>query len=253
MLNATMRGPDDAPPIVFLHTIGTDAGIWSDVLDLLPTELRLICLDLRGHGQTDCPPPPYGMGALIKDVEVMLDHLNIKDCILVGLGLGGLIAQGLAIKRLDQVRALVLSGSAVKIGFAPHWEADIAETMDNGTMHICEKMMRAWFSRKAHETDARLAHQSLFLATPTNALLGAMHAIKGADFYTPTSGLRLPTLGISGSEDGMVPPDLMRETLALIPASEFKIIRKAGHLSCVDQPEIFAHHITEFAQRIGHA
>ncbi|MGH1466462.1 MAG: alpha/beta fold hydrolase [Cognatishimia sp.] len=251
-LNAAQRGPVDAPPMVFLHTIGTDSSLWSQVIDLLPQNLHVICLDLRGHGQTDCPTPPFAMGALIKDVETALDELNIRDSIVVGLGMGGLIAQGLAIKRLDQVRALVLCGSAAKMGFAPHWEADIAETMANGPGFICQKMMRAWFSRQALADDAHLVWQSLFLTTPTDALLGSMHAIKGADFYTPTSGLRLPTLGICGSEDGVAPPDLMRETLALIPASDFKILRKAGHLSCVDQPAAFAQLVTEFIQRIGH-
>jgi 3-oxoadipate enol-lactonase len=69
---------------------------------------------------------------------------------------------------------------------------------------------------------------------------------------TPTSGLRLPTLGIAGDADGSTPPDLVRETVDLIPGSRFQLIRKAGHLPCVEQPETYARLLTEFLTEVGH-
>ena len=62
------------------------------------------------------PPPPYAMGALIRDAERLNDHFALKDAVVVGAGDGGLIAQGLAVKRLDLVRAMVLSNTATRIG-----------------------------------------------------------------------------------------------------------------------------------------
>jgi pimeloyl-ACP methyl ester carboxylesterase len=62
----------------------------------------------------------------------------------------------------------------------------------------------------------------------------------------------LPALGIAGTEDGSTPPDMVREALALIPGSEFHLIRRAGHLPCVDQPAAFAATLTGFLDRIGH-
>jgi len=64
--------------------------------------------------------------------------------------------------------------------------------------------------------------------------------------------LRLPTLAIAGSEDGSTPPDLVRETADLIPGSQFQLIRKSGHLPCVDQPEAFAEILTDFLKKTGH-
>jgi 3-oxoadipate enol-lactonase len=64
--------------------------------------------------------------------------------------------------------------------------------------------------------------------------------------------LRLPALGIGGSEDGSTPPDMMRELMGLIPGSGFELIRKAGHLPCVEQPELYAKHLTRFMDSIGH-
>ena len=81
---------------------------------------------------------------------------------------------------------------------------------------------------------------------------GCCAAISGTDFYTPTSGLRLPTLGIAGSEDGSTPPDLVRETVDLIPGSTFHLMRKAGHLPCVEQPIEYAQVLTDFMRSTGH-
>ena len=77
-------------------------------------------------------------------------------------------------------------------------------------------------------------------------------AISGSDFYTPTSGLGLPTLAIAGSEDGSTPPDLVRETADLVRGSRFQLIRGAGHLACLDAPEAYAAALTGFLRDIGH-
>jgi 3-oxoadipate enol-lactonase len=105
-LNARLEGPASAPPLVFSHALGTDLSIWDGVLALLP-EYRCLSYDQRGHGMSDVPPAPYAMGALIRDAERLMDHFAIKDAVFIGCSLGGLVAQGLAVKRLDLVRALV--------------------------------------------------------------------------------------------------------------------------------------------------
>ena len=71
-------------------------------------------------------------------------------------------------------------------------------------------------------------------ATRPKGYIGYAHAISGADFIATTSTLRLPVMGIAGDHDGSTPPDLVRETLNLIPGSTFHIIHGAGHLPCVD-------------------
>ena len=82
--------------------------------------------------------------------------------------------------------------------------------------------------------------------------MGCSAAISGTDFFATTASLRLPTLGIAGSEDGSTPPDLVRETVDLIPGSTFHLIRKAGHLPCVEQPEQYAAVLNDFITATGH-
>ena len=81
---------------------------------------------------------------------------------------------------------------------------------------------------------------------------GVCAAIAGSDFFTPTSGLRLPTLGIAGSRDRATPPDLVRETTELIPGARFELIKQAGHLSPVDDPDAFTALLVTFLKEIGH-
>ena len=90
-----------------------------------PPGLRVLRNDLRGHGKSDVPAGPYAMGALVRDAERMLQHFAMKEVVVVGVSLGGLVAQGLAVKRLDLVRALVLSNTAAKIGGAALWQGRI--------------------------------------------------------------------------------------------------------------------------------
>ena len=89
-------------------------------------------------------------------------------------------------------------------------------------------------------------------ATRPEGYIGCAHAIARTDFIATTSALRLPVMGIAGDHDSSTPPDLVRETVDLIPGSSFHIIRGAGHLPCVEQPHEFARLLNTFLQSTGH-
>lgn len=246
------EGPRDGPAVVFSNSLGTDLRLWDPILTLLPKGLRILRYDMRGHGQSDVPPAPYAMGTLISDIEALLDHLEVRGCLFVGLSIGGMIAQGLAVKRLDLVRAMVLSNTAAKIGQPSLWDTRIAAVRAGGVASLTEAILERWFS-PAFLSDPRLPHwRDMVLSTPDEGYIGCCAAIAGTDFYTPTSGLRLPTLGIAGSEDGSTPPDLVRETVDLIPGSQFTLLRRAGHLPHVEQPEAYAEALSRFIRETGH-
>jgi 3-oxoadipate enol-lactonase len=245
-------GDPAGAPLVFANSLGTDLRIWDAVLDHLPPGLRIIRYDMRGHGLSDCPRGPYAMGALVRDAERLLDHLSVRDAVFVGLSIGGMVAQGLAVKRLDQVRALVLSNTAAKIGQPAMWHDRIATVQAEGIAGLADGVLARWFARAFRETPAFHAWRNMLLRQPPEGYAGCCAAIAGTDFYTPTSGLRLPALGIAGSEDGATPPDLVRETVELIPGAEFHLIRRAGHLPCVERPEAYAAALAPFLAAIGH-
>ena len=251
-LHYRIDGDPDGAPIVFANSLGTDMRLWDPIISLLPKGLRIIRYDMRGHGKSDCPEGPYSMGALVRDAEGLLEHLNVNNCLFVGLSIGGMIAQGLAVKRLDLIRAMVLSNTAAKIGHPPMWADRMDRVAKEGLESMVDEVMARWFSKSFLTSPNFQTYRDMFSSQPPKGYIGCCAAISGTDFFTPTSGLRLPTLGIAGSEDGSTPPDLVRETVDLIPGSKFQVIRKAGHLPCVEQPDIFASHLNDFIKDTGH-
>jgi 3-oxoadipate enol-lactonase len=251
-LHAVVEGPADGPTVVFSNSLGTTLHLWDPILPLLPKGLRIVRYDMRGHGQSDVPVGPYTMGQLVSDASAVCDALDVKDAVFVGLSVGGMIGQGLAVKRPDLIRAMVLSNTAAKIGNPTLWQDRIAFIEANGMAAASEEVMQRWFSKAFCASPQVTPWKAMLEATSVAGYTGVCAAISGTDFYTPTSGLRIPTLGIAGSNDGATPPDLVRETTDLIPGSQFALMRQAGHLPCVEDPQEYAALLVKFMQDTGH-
>ncbi len=241
-------GPGDGPVLLMAHALGLDHRVFDAVLPHLPAGLRIVRYDARGHGATEVPDPPYRMGRLIGDAEAVCDALGLRDVVMLGLSMGGLTALGLAVKRPDLVRALVLSNTAPRIGNAAVWQDRIAAIEAGGIGAIVGPTLDRWF---APDFPGRAAWGDRLRATPVAGYLGTCAALAQADLREVASGLALPALCIAGSHDGSTPPDLVREMADTIPQAEFVLLRRAGHLPCVDHPEAHGAAIAGFLSEIG--
>ena len=242
----------NAPTIVFANSLGTTLAIWSKVLPLLPDGLRIIRYDLRGHGQSDVPNSPYTMGQLISDAAIICDAAIVTDAMFVGLSVGGMVGQGLAVKRPDLIRTLVLSNTAAKIGNAKLWDDRITAVHTYGMTELAETIMPHWFGRNFVTSPETIQWRDMFNTIDPQGYAGVCAAIAGTDFYSPTSALRIPTLGIAGGQDGATPADLVRETVDLIPGSQFKVMPNCGHLPCAQDPIRYCEILVEFIKNTGH-
>lgn len=253
-IHARLDGVDHrrAPTLVFANSLGTSLNLWKKIIPLLPEELRLIRYDLRGHGQSDVPAAPYSMGQMVSDAEAVCDAFAVKDAMFVGLSVGGMIAQGLAVKRPDLIRALVLSNTAAKIGIPTLWQDHIDAVLTQGMSPLSDGIMQRWFGRSFYGSPDMALWKAMVEACDPIGYTGVCAAIAGTDFYTPTSGLRIPTLGIAGGQDAATPADLVRETVDLIPGSQFKVMPHCGHLPCAEDPIGFAETLSEFIRNTGH-
>lgn len=251
-LNAEATGPANAPPILFCHALGTDLTIWDAPVAALSPRFRCIRYDARGHGKSDVPAPPYSMGALIRDAERVLDHFGAKEAVVVGSSMGGLVAQGLATKRLDLVRAIVLANTAAKIGGPALWQTRAAEVAATGLAAYAPGAMERIFGRTWRDAPEMPRIRAILETMNPAGWIGCAHAISGADFYTTTAALTLPTLVIAGMNDGTTPPDLVRETADLIRGHRWELMRGTGHLPMVEKPAEFTALLADFLQSIGH-
>lgn len=253
-IHYTDEGDPNGPPIVFANSLGTDFRLWDEVLPHLPKGLRIIRYDKRGHGLSDAPHPPYFMGDLVGDTATLLDALNVKNAMFVGLSIGGMIAQGLAAERPDLVRAMVLSNTGAKIGTPQIWDERIASVRSGGIAALEKGTLSRWFSYHFHNNraDELAAWRNMLCRTTIDGYIGCSEAISGTDLYDSTARLTLPTLGIAGSEDGSTPPDLVRETVELVSGSTFRLMRGVGHLPCVEDPRAYGEILSDFIKATNH-
>ncbi|MDP4033748.1 MAG: 3-oxoadipate enol-lactonase, partial [Pseudorhodobacter sp.] len=137
-------------------------------------------------------------------------------------------------------------------GIAAQWQERIETVRAGGLEVIAEATLERWFGRKWRDLPELPQIRAMLLSTAPEGWMGAAAAIAGTDFYTPTAGLTLPTLAIAGLRDGSTPPDLVKETADLILGSRFALIRGAGHLPMVEQPEEYSGLLHGFLESIGH-
>lgn len=106
------QGPPDGPAIILLHGLSDSSFSFSRVMPLLPSELRVIAPDLRGHGHSARPATGYRVGDHAGDVLRMMDVLSIPRAVIVGHSMGSFVAQAIAEHAPERISSLVLLGSA---------------------------------------------------------------------------------------------------------------------------------------------
>jgi 3-oxoadipate enol-lactonase len=252
-IHVAVEGPERGPALVFANSLGTDFRIWDPLLPHLPAGLRVLRYDKRGHGLSDAPPAPYRMADHVGDLAGLLDVLGVPSAVVIGLSIGGLIAQGLAAAHPERVRGLVLMDTAHKIGSAEFWKARIEAVQAGGVASIADTVMGIWFSPPFHAAHANdvVGWRNMLSRTPIDGYLGSCMAIRDTDYETEARTIRAPTLFLCGSLDRSTPPETVKATAGLIPGARFVLIEGAGHIPCVETPAEVARHVGGFLKEQG--
>jgi 3-oxoadipate enol-lactonase len=242
VLHHDSGGSANRPPLVLSNSLGTDFRIWDAVAEQLSSRYRIVRYDKRGHGLSEAPPPPYTLTDHVADLIALMDHLGIEKTAVVGLSVGGLIAQGLAALHPERVAALVLSNTAHRIGTDAIWNERIATVKAGGIAAIADVVLQRWFTPAYRRPDNAdfVGYRAMLVRTPVDGYVGTCAAVRDADLTESTRALKMPTLCIGGDQDGTTPPDVVRSMADLIRNSEFRIIPDAGHIPCIEQPAAVA-------------
>lgn len=242
--------PEGKPIIVFANSLGADFRMWRDVIVQLIGDYSIITYDKRGHGLSDAPPAPYSIDDHVNDLAALLEYLKVKDAIICGLSVGGLIAQGLSLARPDLVKALVLCNTAHKIGDEALWNERIEAVRQEGIASICDAVMARWFSedyRKSNSAELN-GYRNMLGCMPLEGYIGTCAAIRDADFTKQVPTINIPTLCIASSEDVTTPPVRVRELAKLVSGAYFEVIEGAGHLTSIEKPDMLFDIIQAFMQ-----
>jgi 3-oxoadipate enol-lactonase len=246
------RGARDGHAIVFSNSLGTDFRVWDDLIAYLPADFRIIRSDKRGHGLSQATPFPYKMTDLVGDLSALLDHLKVEKAVVVGLSVGGMIAQGLAALRPDLVSGLVLMDTAHKIGTVEGWNGRIATVRQKGMAAVADGILAGWFTEAYRKETADFeGYRAMLLRNDIEGYAGVCAALRDADLTESTRALNIPTLCIAGEHDATTSPAIMRTTVELIDGARLEVIRDAGHIPCVERPKEVAGLIAGFLKGLG--
>ncbi|HYG86500.1 MAG TPA: 3-oxoadipate enol-lactonase [Azospirillum sp.] len=243
-----LAGPPGAPVVLFANSIGTSFHIWDAQVPALSERYRVLRYDMRGHGLTDATPAPYSMDMLADDALALLDALGIERAHVVGLSIGGMMAQRLAAKAPQRVTSLVLCDTASRIGPPSIWADRIAAIRADGLASIAQGVMARWFTERyrSERADAVRGFVNMLSRTPAEGYVGCAMAIRDADLTADDARIACPTLVLVGDQDLATPPSLARETADAIPGARFAVLKDAAHIPCVERPDALTAQLLDF-------
>ena len=252
-VNYAFSGPANAPVVTLSHSLATDFSMWDPQLGALRARFRVLQYDTRGHGGTDAPAGAYSLELLAEDAAALLAALGIGKTHWVGLSMGGMIGQALALKNPELLASLALcdTSSRIPAEARPLWADRIKTAETQGMEPLVEPTLGRWFTAPFRERGKDVVSRvaTMIRTTPPRGYAGCCHAISALDFTDRLPAISLPTLIIVGEEDQGTPVAASRAIHERIKGSELVIIPSAAHLSNMEQPLAFTSALSNFLAR----
>lgn len=241
-------GDSGLPLLVLSNSIGTDLHMWDGQMAALTRRFRVVRYDARGHGASSVPPGPYSLARLGQDVIELLDALDAPRAHFLGLSLGGLVGQWLAVHAPQRIEWLVLAHTSPWFGPAEPWDARIAAVLEAPDMQDSTATFLAnWFPSSWLQDDRSevVPFRAGLMATNRHGLAGSFAAVQGADLRPDLSRVRAPTLVIAGSFDPVTSASDGELIARSIPGAKLLTL-PAVHLSNIEFPRQFEDAVLAF-------
>ncbi len=240
--------------VVLSHARGCDLSMWEAVADLLAEKFTVLRYDHRGHGKSPVARGTYTLNALADDAAALIEEHAGAPVHFVGLALGGLVGQALAVRYPQWVRSLVIANasSQFRVEVSHEWvqRAQLARTQ--GMQALVESMSQRWFTPAflADPAGARRAADLLAVFNQTDALSYAA-SCDAMTTLSQTSNRRIacPTLVIAGTLDLATPSALSDAVVLGISGAQLHTLDTAL-MSAVEQPGVFAALVKQFIRKI---
>jgi pimeloyl-ACP methyl ester carboxylesterase len=243
-------------PILLVMGLSFTLEMWYRVVPLLATEHRVILLDNRGVGRSSAPGGLYSIGLMAEDAMAVLNAAGVTEpAYLMGVSMGGMIAQEMALRYPERFRALVLLSTSCGVLYRGRWPnfrraPRLRRWLETGGEARDRSLVRFFYAdetpRERIEEDI---HARANFHPRLRSVLSQLCGILCWTSYGRLPCLRLPVLVIHGDEDHVLPPENGRVVARRIPGAEFVLVPQAGHILATDQPEFLLETITGFLAR----
>jgi 3-oxoadipate enol-lactonase len=242
-INYEISAKENAPVVVLSHSLACSLVMWDPQLKALEPHFRVLRYDTRGHGGSYAPAGAYTLSQLALDVTALLDALDIDVVHFVGLSMGGMIGQCLALDHGRRLQSLTLCDTAAVIPdeAQPVWQERLDTVREKGMPALVDATLERWFTpaylKQSHPEVGLIRRQ--ILATPVAGYIGCSEAIRKLNYLDRLSEIKLPTLIMVGEDDPGTPVAAAEAIHARIAGSKLTVLPSAAHLSNIQQSEAF--------------
>jgi 3-oxoadipate enol-lactonase len=237
-LHTVVDGPEQAPPLLLLPSLGTTVDLWQPQLEALSARYRVIRVDHRGHGGSPVPTGPYHLADLGADARAVLDRLGIDRAHVAGVSLGGMVAMWLAAHHPQRVDRLLPICTSAKIEPESMWRDRAAAVRAGGLGSIADAVVARWIppATAAARPDLVARARAMLAAVPDEGYAACCAALETMDLAPDLGRIAAPTLVIAGADDLATPPSHAERIAAGIPGGRTAVVPGA-HLANLSHPE----------------
>lgn len=242
--HVALSGSADHPPVLLIHGLGWDGGMWRGHLGRLAARgWHGLAPDLRGMGQTDKPDAPYSIDLYAEDMAALLGALGLERVAVVGFSLGGMIAMRLAERFPELVGGAVFAccGAASSPEGQAGTEAMLERALAIGPRGFAREQAEAvWHPAWAEAHPAAVAEFIAWRAAMDQpALHRAFRSSYGVDLRPALPSMDFPALVIAAKDDSFVSLDTAQSIAGALPQAVLAVIEQAGHMCSIEQPAAF--------------
>ena len=241
---------DGQIPVVLLHAWGETHEIFSDLLPLLPGDLRLVVPDQRGVGDSDRPSSGYEFADAADDIRGLLDALGIDRAWLVGASSGGYLAQRVAVDHPDRIAGLLLVGAPRSLrGIGDPFGAALRGLGDPITPQKVDALVGGIPTVQPIPWEVMQRNNVAATTIPAHVWRVTYQALLDATAPTDDGTIDAPTLIMWGADDALLPrsdADLLHQAIG---GSELTVYPDTGHLVLLERTQWVARDIADFLHR----
>lgn len=237
-------------PLVLIMGFSSNRRAWMFQTPVFKKHYRVITFDNRGVGRSDKPEGPYSTRVMADDTVGLMDHLGIKRAHFLGVSMGGMIAQEVAINYPDRVNKLVLVATYASRNLrssGPSAEMREAEALP--VKRMAGRLMAIASSGTPLMIFARLLRRitlGLVGKSAVAGLTGQREACIGHDTLDRLGHIKAPTLVIVGSSDRVIKPESSDEIARRIPAARLTVFDGGSHVFCMEMKDRFNEEVLRF-------